>query len=194
MECFGKAINSSHLHRSPKVVIQQSEGESTNRCIEPYICNLPRNKQGDPISSALFNAVLEEIMKPVKQKWSRKGWGVQVGWMTDEKLTNLRFADDVLLIARTLPQLKMMLQDIIDAANAVGLQLHPDKTKILHNSIGYGVGATSAKLRSMEIEILRGCQNAMYLGRMLKPTDMQNEELKTDYPEHGPSSISTSQI
>ena len=135
-------------------------------------------KQGDPISSALFNAVLEEIMKPVKQKWSRKGWGVQVGWMTDEKLTNLRFADDVLLIARTLPQLKMMLQDIIDAANAVGLQLHPDKTKILHNSIGYGVGATSAKLRSMEIEILRGCQNAMYLGRMLKPTDMQNEELK----------------
>jgi hypothetical protein len=65
-----------------------------------------------------------------------------------------------------------------DAAKEAGLELHPDKTKILHNSIGYGVGAKTANVRNMSIEILTRQQNAMYLGRMLKPTEMQEEELK----------------
>ena len=135
-------------------------------------------KQGDPISSALFNAVVEEMMKNIKRKWKLKGWGLQLELTTEEKLTNLRFADDILLIARTLPQLKSMLQDVADAASEVGLELHPDKTNILHNGIGYGVGATTAKLRNMKIEILDHRKSATYLGRTLKPTDMQEEELK----------------
>ena len=48
-------------------------------------------------------------------------------------LTNLRFADDVLLFATSLPQLKSMLTDVHEGAKNVGLQLHPDKTKIFHN-------------------------------------------------------------
>ena len=104
--------------------------------------------------------------------------GVQLGWSTEEKLTNLRLADDILITARTLPQMKQMLQDVADAAKQVGLELHPDKTKILHNSVGYGVGAKAADIRSMKIEILDKTQKAMYLGRILKPTEMQEEELK----------------
>lgn len=103
---------------------------------------------------------------------------MHLGWSTDEKLTNLRFADDILITARTLPQVKKMLQDVADAAKEVGLELHPDKTKILHNSVGYGVGAKTAEIRNMTIEILDKTQKAMYLGRMLKPTEMQEEELK----------------
>ena len=45
------------------------------------------------------------------------------------KMTNLKFADDILLTARTLPQIKKMLGAVADAAGKVGLELHPRKKK-----------------------------------------------------------------
>ena len=95
-------------------------------------------KQGDPISPQLFNSVVEAIMKDVKEKWAKKGWGIHMGWGAEEKMTNLRFEDYILLIARTLPQIKNMLGDVADAAGEVSLERHPGKTKILHFGIGYG--------------------------------------------------------
>ena len=71
-----------------------------------------------------------------------------------------------------------MLQDVSDAAKEVGLELHPDKTKILHTNVGYGVGAKAAEIGNMTIEILNKTQKAMHLGRMLRLTEMQEEELK----------------
>ena len=56
-------------------------------------------KQGDPISPPIFNAVIEHILRGVKAKWATKGWGVQFGWLPEDNLTNLRFADDILLTA-----------------------------------------------------------------------------------------------
>ena len=142
------------------------------QCVEGFV------HKTNGISPTLFDAVVEEFMKQIKKKWKAKGWGVQLGGSAGEKLTNLRFADDILITARTLPQIKKMLQDVSEAAEEVGLGLHPDKTKILHNNVGYGVGAKAVEIRNMTIEILDNTQNAMYLGRMLKPTEMQREELK----------------
>jgi hypothetical protein len=58
-------------------------------------------KQGDPMSSNIFNAVLEMAMKDVQDKWRKKGWGIDVGYGRTASLCNLRFADDVLLLANT---------------------------------------------------------------------------------------------
>ena len=44
--------------------------------------------------------------------------------------------------------------------------------------MGYGVCAKAAEIRNMTIEILDKSQKAMYLGRMLEPTEMQEEKLK----------------
>ena len=55
-------------------------------------------KQGDPLSPPLFNSLLEDALAPVQEIWRKKGWGIQLGGMS---LCNLRFADDILLIART---------------------------------------------------------------------------------------------
>ena len=112
------------------------------------------SKQGDTISLSLFNSVIESILKRVKKRWENKGWGVQLRWAGAEKLTNLRFADDILLVARSLPQVKKMLSDIAKAVSEVGLELHPKKTKVIHNNIGYGSAATSATIDTMTIEIL----------------------------------------
>ena len=90
------------------------------------------------------------FVKRAKQKWSRKKYGLKVDSHSKEDyLTNLRYADDVLLVARSLPQLRNMLGDVETEASKVGLKLHLGKTKILHNNIGYGAGAKTARCGSM---------------------------------------------
>ena len=119
-------------------------------------------------------------MKDVKEKWAKKGWGIHLGWGVEEKMTNLRFADDILLTARTLPQIKKMLGDVADAAGKVGLELHPGKTTILHNGIGYGTGAKAAICGEMKlaIEIIGDEGETEYLGRVLNMTNMHETEIK----------------
>ena len=48
-------------------------------------------------------------------------------------LTNLRFADDVMLFATSKEQIRKMMCDFKKATEKVGLWIHPDKTKILSN-------------------------------------------------------------
>ena len=63
---------------------------------------------------------------------SAAGLGGRIG---DHKLA---VCNDILLIARTLPQIKRMISDVAKEASKVGLELHGGKTKIVHNGIGYG--------------------------------------------------------
>ena len=55
----------------------------------------------------------------------------------DERLTNLRFADDILLIATPRDQLKSMIEDLEKHTAEVGLEIHMGKTKVLRNGNGY---------------------------------------------------------
>ena len=82
-------------------------------------------------------------------------------------ITNLRFADDVLLIGTTLNQVKNMLDTLTTETSKHGLQLHPDKTKILHNG-SKSTGAHKqrhAQVCNMTIEILTKTEATKYLGR-----------------------------
>ena len=65
-------------------------------------------KQGDPISPILFNAVLEAVMRKLKQQWVAKAHGVRVGIGQPRNLQNLRFAHDILLVGKSLPQVHKM--------------------------------------------------------------------------------------
>ena len=134
-------------------------------------------KQGDPISPILFISVLEHIMRKVKEKWAKKYRGIQIGTMAETRITNLRFADDILLIARTLPEIRQMIADIIEEGGEIGLELHPEKTKIQHNNIGYGSCARKAKVQNMDIEILPSNGKTTYLGRALSLTEPHDTEL-----------------
>ena len=134
-------------------------------------------KQGDPVSPIIFNAVLEEVMRKVKAKWRLKNFGLQVGYLPETVVTNLRFADDILLIGRTLPQIRRMIADVAEEGARVGLQLHAEKTKILHNNIGYGSRVRDASVNGMSIEVLEPAASAMYLGRALSLTETHDVEL-----------------
>ena len=86
----------------------------------PY--NIHRStKQGDGLSPALFNSVFEEVLKLIQPAWRRKGYSVRLRSGTKDILTNLRFADALLLVGSSEKQIRHMLQDLISASSEVGL-------------------------------------------------------------------------
>ena len=92
-------------------------------------------KQGDPLSSLLFNMVLQKALEDDIPRWrKKKGMGTYLSDNDHDCVTNMRFADDVLLFASTKEQQQKMLGEFKRSTEKVGLRIHPGKTKILSNS------------------------------------------------------------
>ena len=119
-------------------------------------------KQGDVISSLLFNAALEFVFKKWKRKLREHGWLLQGG---HERLTNSRYADDILLYAKSLQELTDMLNLLHCELQAAGLQMHDAKTKVLTTEPDCEFNFVD--IGGMMIEILADDQAHRYLGRML---------------------------
>ena len=67
-------------------------------------------KQGDPLSSLPFNTVLQYSLKDEILRWQKKkGMGIHLSDNDHDCLTDLRFADDVLLLASSKEQIRKML-------------------------------------------------------------------------------------
>ena len=86
-------------------------------------------KQGDPMSSNIFNCVLEEIFRVMD--WSNKG--INIG---GTYLNNLRFADDIVLISTTKEELQEMANELEKISREEGLNINIDKTKYMSNVEG----------------------------------------------------------
>ena len=137
-------------------------------------------KQGDPLSSLLFNALLEDIFKTLKQQWSPRAYGIRLGHTSSTHLTNLRFADDVLLFATTLPQVTSMLNSLHDVAGTCGLELHPDKTVIMSN-LSHRRGRQAVKnvtVGGKQVTVLPYHEHTKYLGRKLTFDDQHTTEIR----------------
>ena len=90
-------------------------------------------KQGDPLSSLLFNTVLQKALEDDIPRWQKKkGMGIYPSDNEYDCFTNMRFADDVLLLTSK-EQLQKMSCEFKRSAEKVGLRIHPGKTKILCN-------------------------------------------------------------
>lgn len=84
-------------------------------------------RQGDTISPKLFNQSLEDVFK--KLHWEEKGIKIN-----GQYLNHLRYADDVILIANTKTDLKVMLEELDDEAKKIGLKMNYNKTKTMTNT------------------------------------------------------------
>ena len=135
-------------------------------------------KQGDPLSALLFNALLEKIVREVKPQWAKKRYGIQLGVGDSHRVTNLRFADDVLLVAGSKAQLISMLTDFKAAALKCGLELHPDKTKIMTTATKNAGRNRYADVSGMQVEIVPRAQPVKYLGAHISCESRQELELK----------------
>ena len=68
------------------------------------------------------------------QRWQKKkGMGKYLSDHDHDCLTNLRFADDVMLFATSKEHIRTVMCDFKKATEKVVLRIHPDKTKILSN-------------------------------------------------------------
>eukprot|EP00973_Karenia_brevis_P030948 4269341-Karenia_brevis.AAC.1 len=129
------------------------------------------------MSPTLFNAVLEDIFRNCKSRWNRTACGVDVG--ADIKLTNLRFADDVLIIASSLEEVRTMLDDLVTEAGKKGLSIHPGKTKIMSNRAGiyHRRGIKDIAVAGGRVAILGESESQKYLGRSLSFAKTMDIEL-----------------
>ncbi|CAH0717940.1 unnamed protein product, partial [Brenthis ino] len=73
-------------------------------------------RQGDPLSPKLFSAVLESIFR--KLNWENLGINID-----GTSLTHLRFADDIVLFAKTPEAITKMIEDLATESERVGLKL-----------------------------------------------------------------------
>lgn len=90
--------------------------------------------QGDLLSPNLFNAVLKHIFRQLK--WKGKGLKIKAqnsNLFEFTWLNELRFADDVVLIARNGVKLEEMAGDLARIGAEMGLSINKSKTMILTN-------------------------------------------------------------
>ena len=98
--------------------------------------------------------------------------------MNFERLTNTRYADDILVDARSLEEMMMMMEMLGEELAAIGLSMHETKTRILTTSTNPQF--QWVEIGGMMIEILQRDRCHKYLGRLLKmdPTKRINFELQ----------------
>jgi len=139
-------------------------------------------KQGDPVSSLLFLAVMEVCFRRLKAKWNRlnsRRTGHYYGVVIDDPgdpLTNLRFADDVILIATSRADSRKMITDLNTEAATFGLKLHTGKTKVLVTDPL--ARHTPVSCAGFDVEVLQEGASEKYLGRKLSVDDFRNVEFK----------------
>ena len=90
------------IYRDQKASVQTDE--------ESNIFEIQKgSKQGDPMSSLLSNTVLQYSLKDEIQRWQKKkGMGIYLSDHDRDCLTNLRFADDVMLFATSKEWIRTM--------------------------------------------------------------------------------------
>ena len=123
-------------------------------------------RQGDVLSPLLFNAALEHAFRKWKTRLVDHGWRVS---SHGPRLTNIRYADDILLMAKTREELVSMLELLIDELAKVGLNLNTSKTKLLTTDSTIFRPNTSAvaQVGNSFLHILGPHESHKYLGRKL---------------------------
>ena len=132
-------------------------------------------KQGDIISPMLFNCALDVARTKWKQKLSTHGWKIDEQYL---RLTYMRYADDIILYAKSKDELRSMLELFVTELSHIGLTLNEDKTKIL--TCSHIDQPDNISVHGMPIEILSQTKAHKYLGRLisLNPTDRISKEVK----------------
>ena len=85
--------------------------------------------QGCILSPCLFNLYAEYIMGNAKQDEAQAGIKI-----AGTNISNLRYADDITLMAGSEEELKSLLMKVKEDSEKVGLKLNIQKTKIMASS------------------------------------------------------------
>ena len=118
-------------------------------------------KQGDVISPILFKRCFGAGNAEMETQTVASHGLVIAG----KKISNIRYADDLMLYTRSLQDLKDMTELLITELGAVGLQFNASKTKIL--TTFSGSRPMHVELAGDSVEIVSGRSKHKYLGKTL---------------------------
>src|SRR6218665_1961407 len=125
-------------------------------------------RQGCGMSADLFNLLLEIVMRLAERE--EEEVGVMINGMT---LNNLRFADDIDLIADTEENLQQLTDRVDGSSRRMGLRINTEKTKTMtngkqHEDIQINLGG----------EVLEQVTKFVYLGGTLKEDGRCTEDIR----------------
>lgn len=156
-----QGVATKYLRILAKIYSNSTAKISLDKEGEPF--KLERGvRQGDPLSPKLFNSVLEEVFRKTEFKY-----GITID---GNKLSNLRFADDIVLFASSAQELEAMLIELQSRSKEVGLLLNPQKTKIMTNSTEIPVS-----LDNNQIEYV---SEYTYLGQLMSFQNRRQKEIQ----------------
>lgn len=122
-------------------------------------------RQGDTLSPKLFTLGLENVFK--KLNWT--GMGINID---GKELTHLRYADDIVLIAKDETELTKMLEQLNEKSTQIGLKININKTKIMTNApMPIHIAINGADIENVDSYI--------YLGHTLK-LGKENQDAEID--------------
>eukprot|EP00794_Sanderia_malayensis_P006629 gene6629-biopygen5401 len=126
-------------------------------------------RQGCILSPMLFNAFLEELVTRVTDGFE-SGISIQ-----GKPLTNLRFADDIALLAASASRLKGLTKSLIETSKKMGMEISAEKSNVLV------VGATSERIDE-NVEVggapLEQVQQFKYLGCTIHENGKSTAEVR----------------
>ncbi|GBP75464.1 Putative uncharacterized transposon-derived protein F52C9.6 [Eumeta japonica] len=128
----------------------------------------------ETLSPKLFIAVLQDIFRNID--WADKGILV-----LNERLTHLRFADDIAMFSETATGLEQMFQNLASESNKIGLEMNTSKTKIMTNSI-----ETPISIEGQNIEYVK---EYIYLGKLTSFHSNRNENRSRQKSKFGMEKI-----
>ena len=88
------------------------------------------------------------------------------------RLSNLTFADDIILFAESEEKLKDMLEDLNNEGKRDGMKLNKKKTKIMYNEVARSRLRTGLMIDGEQLEEVTECK---YLGRLVVPGNDRKE-------------------
>ena len=103
---FGIARGTKHGEPLSSLLFNSVLQSSMEKDVEIWKESAWEQKQVDPLSSLLFKSVLRTAMEKGMETWNEKGLGIKLSGEKRDCILNLRFADDLLMMANSLKQLK----------------------------------------------------------------------------------------
>ncbi|EYB83299.1 hypothetical protein Y032_0338g2934 [Ancylostoma ceylanicum] len=119
-------------------------------------------RQGNTISPKLFTATLEHVFRNLS--WNDFGLAVN-----GNLFTNLRFADHVVLIAKSAEELQTMIDELDEHSLKYGLKISTAKTKIM------ATAGIAISLRGTQLECVK---SFVYLGQISLDHDFSEEMVR----------------
>lgn len=124
-------------------------------------------RQGDPLATTLFNFSLEGAIKDIR---------TNPGGTIHNRLTqHLAYADDVDIMARTIPALSGAVEEFERAANQRGLKINEKKTMYMKTSRKPPLTQTTSRIGNQDFPV---CHEFKYLGAMITEDNDVTTEIK----------------